>query len=134
MSQAQRILVIDDEESVRDAFADALENTAYEVETASSGEEGVAKARSASFDLVFLDLKMPGMDGVETLRALRALDGRVPVYVVTAFHAQFLERLELAEREGLPFELVHKPLGQEAIRQVTEAVLRGPIVLGLDGG
>ncbi len=122
MSQP-RVLVIDDEESVRDAFTDALEDMPYVVETASSGEDALEKAKSSPADLVFLDLKMPGMDGVEVLHHIRELDEAVPIYIVTAFHTEFLDRLQAAEEEGLAFHLLHKPIGQEAIRKVAAAVL-----------
>jgi len=62
MVSQPRVLVIDDEESVRDAFADALEDLPYVVEAVSDGEEALKKAKSSPADLVFLDLKMPGMD------------------------------------------------------------------------
>ena len=122
MSQP-RVLVIDDEKSVRDAFADALEDMPYVVEAASGGEEALAKAQSDPADLIFLDLKMPGMDGVEVLHRIRELDEVVPIYIVTAFHSEFLDRLQAAEEEGLAFHLLHKPIGQEAIRKVATAVL-----------
>ena len=48
----------------------------------------MAKARK--YDLVFLDLKMPGLNGVETLRELRQMDQDLPIYIVTAFHEEFL--------------------------------------------
>ena len=122
MSQP-RVLVIDDEQSVRDAFADALEGMPYVVDAARSGEEALAKAKSSPADLIFLDLKMPGMDGVEVLHHIRELDDAVPIYIVTAFHAEFLDRLQAAEEEGLAFHLLHKPIGQQAIRKVAMAVL-----------
>ena len=123
MVSQPRVLVIDDEQSVRDAFADALEDMPYVVEAVSGGEEALAKAQSDPADLIFLDLKMPGMDGVEVLHHIRELDEVVPIYIVTAFHAEFLDRLQAAEEEGLAFQLLHKPIGQEAIRKVATAVL-----------
>ena len=122
MSQP-RVLVIDDEQSVRDAFTDALAEVPYTVETACDGKEALAKAQSNPTDLIFLDLKMPGMDGVEVLHHIRELDEAVPIYIVTAFHAEFLDRLRVAEEEGLSFQLLHKPIGQAAIRKVATAVL-----------
>ena len=125
MVSQPRVLVVDDEESVRDAFVDALEDLPYVVDAASGGEEAVEKAKSSPVDLVFLDLKMPRMDGVEVLHKIRELDDAVPVYIVTAFHAEFLDRLQSAENEGLAFHLLHKPIGQEAIRKVTITALGG---------
>lgn len=122
----QRVLVIDDEECVRDAFIDALEDMQCTVVAAPSGMEGVRQVESGLVNLIFLDLKMPNMDGVETLRRIRAVNKEVPVYVVTAFHAEFLDKLQSAEDEGLVFELLHKPIGHTAIRKVTSSVLGLP--------
>lgn len=124
---AKRILVIDDEEGVRDAFELALEPTGYEVETASTGEEGLAKARHRRPDMIFLDLHMPGMDGVEVLRQLHCDCGGARVYIVTAFYSQFLARLRQAAAEGIPFELAKKPLSSEEIVAIAKSVLEGPI-------
>ena len=129
MSARRQILVIGDEQSVCDAFVKALEETPYHVETASSGDEGAQKARTRPFGLIFLDLALPGQDGVEALRALRVTDADVPVYILTAFHGEFLDRLESAHSEGLCFQLVHKPVGQDAIREVVRAVFEGPVVV-----
>ena len=131
MAAQAQVLVIDDEESVRDAFVDALEGMPLVVETACDGREGLEKARSDPVDLIFLDLKMPGMDGVEVLRKIREADEAVPVYVITAFYAEFLSRLQAAEDEGLVFQLLCKPIGQEAIRKVTATILG---YLGPEGG
>ena len=131
MAVEARILVIDDEESVRDAFVDALEGMPFVVMTASGGPEALEILRGGPVSLVFLDLKMPGMDGVDVLRKIREADGAVPAYIVTAFYAEFLSRLQAAEDEGLAFQLLCKPVGQEAIRKVTTTALGYP---GPEGG
>ncbi len=79
----KKILIIDDEEAIRKSFLLSLEDTDYTVETAESGEIGIQKRREAIFDLIFLDLKMPGINGVETLFELRKIDQNVPIYIVT---------------------------------------------------
>ena len=82
-----RILVIDDETGIRDAFELALAgDPQLAVETAASGAEGIAKAAAARPDLVFLDLNMPEMNGVETMRRLLGADPTLRIYIVTAFH------------------------------------------------
>ncbi len=68
---SERILVIDDEEVVRMSFTLALEDAGFRVDTAESGEKGLQMKKDAEYDLIFLDLKMPGMNGVETLRQIR---------------------------------------------------------------
>lgn len=122
---AKRILVIDDEESIRKSFALWLDDMGYEVKTAASGEEGIKAEQERPNDLVFLDLKMPGMDGVETLRQLRLIT-EAPVYIVTAFHAEFLTELKMIRREGLEFELLRKPLDTDELLLVANSILVSP--------
>jgi CheY-like chemotaxis protein len=122
----KRILVIDDEQGVRDAFELALEGCSYVVKTAASGEEGLTQARHQQFDLVFLDLRMPGMDGVETLRRLKKISPESQVYIITAFYQIYLEPLKRLKAEGIVFQLAQKPLGAKAIREIARGVLEGP--------
>jgi DNA-binding response OmpR family regulator len=118
------ILVIDDDEAVRKSFILALEDTAYQVDTVESGEKGIEKVKGARYDLVFLDLKMPGLNGVQTLRKLRQLDIIVPVYIVTAFHKEFFKDLKMLSEDGIPFDLLRKPIGSDEIVQLTESMLK----------
>lgn len=120
----RRILVIDDEEGVRDAFVLALsDEAALVVETAENGANGLAAAHAARPDLIFLDLNMPGMTGVEVMRELLAWDSELNIYIVTAFHQEFMQDLKAARSEGLAFELARKPLGAEQIRAIVHALL-----------
>ncbi len=121
------ILVIDDDESIRKSFSLALEDTAYQVNTAESGEKGIEMEQNNKYDLIFLDLKMPGIDGVETLRGLRKIDKDVPVYIVTAFFKEFFEGLKSVEEDGIDFEVLKKPIGAEEIALVAKGVLEGPM-------
>jgi CheY-like chemotaxis protein len=121
-----RILVVDDDHFARLAFVYALKDTPHEVETAASGEEAVHRVGQHPYDLFFLDLKMPGMDGVETLRALRKCCPDAPVYIVTAYRDEFMKRLKEASAEGLRFEVAEKPLDGARIVAIVEGVLNGP--------
>lgn len=118
-----QILVIDDERAVRDAFELALEDEGFEIRTAENGLEGVQKVNELKPDLVFLDLKMPKLDGVETLRQIKAIDTSIPVYIVTAFQREFMEPLNQAVADGLQFELAAKPLSAEQIVAIAKAKL-----------
>ena len=104
----KHILVIDDDPKVRKSFSLTFEDSPYHIETAESGEQGVKKAKNMIFDLIFLDLKMPGMNGVETMRELRSMNRDVPIYIVTAFHMEFFNQLQSAMQDGLDFELLRK--------------------------
>ncbi len=119
---SKRILVIDDEEVIRKSFILALEGTGAQVETAESGEKGIKKAREAKFDLIFLDLKMPGLDGIETLRELWKMGQMVPIYIVTAFYDEFLEGLQSAVNDGISFQLLRKPVSAHEIRAIAKIV------------
>ena len=107
------------------SFTLALEDTGFKVDTAESGEKGLQMKKDAEYDLIFLDLKMPGMNGIQTLREIRKTDKEVPVYIVTAFHKEFFEKLKIARKEGLDFEVLKKPIGNEEIVLVTKSILGG---------
>lgn len=122
-----RILVIDDEPSVRESFRLAFDESEFLVDTAESGQKGLAALVAEQYDLIFLDLNMPGMNGVDTLRNIRKMDQEIPVYIITAFARVFFEDLEKLKREKFDFEIMKKPLGQDEIVAVTRGVLRGGI-------
>jgi len=79
-----KILVIEDENIVAAALKKGLESESFEVEVALTGEDGFFRLCSKTFDLVILDLMLPGRDGMEILRALRKTHDRVPVLILTA--------------------------------------------------
>ena len=80
-----RILIIDDDDALRTMVQTFLSSKRFEVRTAASGEEGLASLRVMRPHLVLLDLHLPGMDGIETLRRIREEDATVGVLVVTGF-------------------------------------------------
>ncbi|MGB0731891.1 MAG: response regulator, partial [Miltoncostaeaceae bacterium] len=79
-----RILVADDEEAVRTAVRRALTLAGYEVELASDGDEALAMLAERAPDAVLLDVMMPGVDGIEVCRRLRAVSDATPVLMLTA--------------------------------------------------
>ncbi len=116
------ILVIDDEEAIRKSFILALDGTGHNVETVESGEKGIEKAQESNFDLIFLDLRMPGLDGVETLRELWEIGQTVPIYITTAFYDDFLVQLQIAADDGISFYLLKKPVDGDEIRSIAKVV------------
>ena len=78
-----RILVIDDEAAIRDSLRMTLEYEGYEFIGAATGQEGLALVERETPDLVLLDVKMPGMDGLEVLDRLRAMNESLPVVVIS---------------------------------------------------
>lgn len=81
----KKILVVDDEEYIRELYRDELAEEGYQVELAEDGQEALGKMATFRPDLVTLDVKMPGLDGIEVLRRIREKDASVPVLLVTAF-------------------------------------------------
>jgi CheY-like chemotaxis protein len=119
----KKILIIDDDEGVRTSFLAALEYGDYRPTAVPSGIAGVESAARDCPDLIFLDLNMAGIDGVETLGRLRRLYPDVPIYIVTGFAGEFLEPLKALRRQGTAFELARKPLTVSEIRAIADGVL-----------
>ncbi len=107
-----RILVIDDEAAIRDSLKMILEYEGYEVLTAPTGEDGIAQAEREAPDLVFLDVKMPGMDGLEVLQRLRHFVEVTPVVVISG-HGTVSTAVE-ATKLGA-FDFIEKPLERERV-------------------
>lgn len=85
MTDVRKILVVDDEESIRWALSKALERDGYRVVLAADGAEGLTRAADPSIDLVLMDIKMPGSDGLETLSKMKQARPELPVIIMTAF-------------------------------------------------
>ncbi|MBW2129257.1 MAG: FAD-dependent oxidoreductase [Deltaproteobacteria bacterium] len=83
--RAFRILVVDDERVVRDSLKEWLEDEGFQVHVAASGAETLEKLSRETFHLMLLDIKMPGMDGVEVLRRSMELNPDLPVVMMTAY-------------------------------------------------
>src|SRR5215471_10351169 len=107
-----RILVIDDESAIRDSLRMTLEYEGYEFIGAATGQEGLALAEREAPDLVLLDVKMPGMDGIEVLDRLRAMNDSLPVVVVSG-HGTIGTAVE-ATKKGA-FDFIEKPFASERV-------------------
>lgn len=121
------ILVVDDDALIRRSLAVSLAQAGYQVQTAASGENALEIVRAKSPDLVLLDISMPGMDGLEALRTLRAHAQNLPVIFLTA------RRRELDEVVGLELgadDYVTKPFDLDVLLAHIKAVLRrtAPVV------
>jgi len=107
-----RILVVDDEEAIRDSLQGLFEDEGYLVQCAASGEEAVARFRKNPAGCVLLDIWMPGIDGLETLSRLKAVDADVPVIMMSG-HAT-IDTAVRATRQGA-FDFVEKPLSSDRL-------------------
>ncbi len=125
----KQILVIDDESSIRKSFQLALEDSGYAVQTVESGQKGIEAVQKDKYDLIYLDLKMPGLNGAETLRHLRKIHPQVPVYIITAFYEEFFDDLQRVVEDGIEFEVLRKPVSIDQISTVTKSILEGPAAI-----
>ena len=83
---SKKILIIDDEKNIRLTLSQCLETSNYDVETAVSGEHGLTKYNESKYDIILLDMKMPGIDGIEVLRRVKNTPEikRIPVIILTS--------------------------------------------------
>ncbi len=102
-----KILVIDDERSIRSTLKDILEFEGYTVEVAENGKKGLEYALSTAYDLIFSDIKMPEMDGIEVLEALRKVEVEVPIVMISG-HGNIETAVECI-RKGA-FDFIEKPI------------------------
>src|SRR5947209_6468606 len=123
------ILIVDDDAAMRDALGEAARDLGHEVRVASSGTTALAMLDDETVHAVLLDLRMPGMDGLEVLRRIRQLPRPLPVTVLTA-HATAANTIE-AMRLGA-FDHLTKPIGRADLARVLSGMLaavaepRGP--------
>ena len=112
----KKILIIDDDKHVRFSFVLILKNQGYILKETESGEKGIEElSYNDDYDLILLDLKMPGMNGIETLKKIRTINSKIPVFIVTAFQEEFLSELSDIKNKELNFELLQKPLDRNQI-------------------
>ena len=108
-----RILVIDDEAAIRDSLRMTLEYEGYEFLGAATGQEGLALAEREAPDLVLLDIKMPGMDGLEVLERLRAVERGAAGRRSISGHGTISTAVE-ATKTGA-FDFIEKPFASERV-------------------
>jgi len=115
-----RILVVDDERMIRWSIQQTLSKDGHAVAAVETGEEAVAQATDEMPDLVFLDITLPGIDGLEVLRRLKALDPSVAVVMVTA--TEDLKTAVEAMRLGA-YDYVSKPFDLDRLRVIAQNAL-----------
>jgi len=108
-----KILIIDDEATIRKLFIRLLARDKYKVFTAPNGKKGIETTRKNKPDLIILDLKMPEMDGIETLKRIKKFNEDVVVIVLTAYGT--METAGEAMKLGA-YDFISKPFDIERIR------------------
>jgi DNA-binding response OmpR family regulator len=115
-----RVLIVDDEKNIRLTVGQSLEAADLDIDTAVNGEEALEKLRTAGCRLVLLDLKLPGIDGMDVLRELRRFDRDIQVVIITA-HGTVDNAVEAMKLGAVDF--IQKPFTPDEIRTVVAAAL-----------
>ncbi len=120
MSREVRILVVDDELIVRESLSNYLREDGYEAIPEERGEEALRKIEAENWNILFVDLKMPGMDGLEVLRQAKKIKEDLPVIIITAYAT--IDSAVQAMKDGA-YDYIVKPFDPEAIALLVEKVV-----------
>jgi two-component system response regulator AtoC len=112
-----KILIIDDERPIRETLEMFLREKGYEVVTSEDGEGGLEAVRNERPEIVILDIRLPGMDGLEVLRRIREAGEDIHVIMITAYHDA--ETTKQAMKLGA-YEYIHKPLDADEFEVAIE--------------
>ena len=118
----ERILLVDDEVEFRERLAKKLEKHGYKVTAVGGGAEAIEKVKEKSFDVIFLDMVMPGMDGMETLSEIKKINEDLQVILLTGF-ASIEKGVEAVKLGALDF--LEKPASMgELEKKIEEAAMK----------
>ncbi|MBU1090250.1 MAG: response regulator [Candidatus Omnitrophica bacterium] len=118
-----RLLIVDDEQDVREFAANFFRKRKLEVQTASSGEDALSQLEKEKADLVLLDIKMAGIDGVETLKRIKKMDKEARVIMVTGRKPEDDGSFEQCRQLG-GVDYIHKPLELDELERVVMKALK----------
>jgi len=124
-----KILIVDDQKSICDTVSTILETEKYEVHTSNDGYEAIEKVKETSYDIAFIDIKMPGINGVEVLREIRKISPETTVVMMTAYAVE--ELIKQALDEGA-HTCIYKPFDMEKIIETIKNVTEKTILLIVD--
>jgi DNA-binding NtrC family response regulator len=120
MSKMPRILVVDDEKAMRESLNDWLKEDGYQVGLAESGNKAVDMARKDPWEVILLDLKMPGMDGLETLKKLKEVRPDAEILMMTAYAT--VDTAVQAMKEGA-FDYLVKPFDPDEVEMLIQKIV-----------
>ncbi|HUS73630.1 MAG TPA: sigma-54 dependent transcriptional regulator [Sedimentisphaerales bacterium] len=120
MHSQTNILIIDDEETMRDSCRQTLSRDGHGIEVAESGSKGLSLLEAESFDLVILDLKMPGLSGMEVLKKIKQNDPEAMVIVITGYAT--VESAVEAMKRGA-YDFIPKPFTPDSLRVIVKRAL-----------
>ncbi len=121
------ILVVDDEEMIRSLLKAMLEEVGHRVIVAETAPQALELMKQQNVDFVFLDLKMPGMDGAELVRQIRTIKPKLPITIITGYPDSDMMARALANN---PYRIIGKPFNEEEITAAVSSFLRSSVTEG----
>jgi len=129
MAKRANVLVVDDQIGMLETFTDILEDKGFDVDTAEDGFQAIRKVKEQGFDIIFMDIKMPGINGVQTFREIKKINPKASVIMMTAYSAEDL--VKEAIEEGA-YTVIYKPFDMDKVIQTIERVLQTVLILVVD--
>jgi DNA-binding response OmpR family regulator len=120
-----KLLIVDDEKNIRLTLTQTLESAEMEIDSAVNGEEALQKMESQDFRIILLDLKMPGMDGMEVLKKINETRPDIRVIIITA-HGTIDSAVEAMKLGAVDF--IQKPFAPEEIRSMVKSVIEREVL------
>ena len=114
------ILVVDDDMALRETLQEILTDEGRKVVTAEDGFDAIEQVNYAPFSLIFMDIQMPGINGVETFLRIKLIQPECVVVMMTGFAVEDLIKQALAERA---YTVLHKPLSVEQLLEIVEQAI-----------
>jgi len=119
-----KILVVDDELIVRESMGNWLQEEGYMVNTSENGHDALEKIKTGTYDLAVVDIKMPGMDGIELLRNIKEIFPDLPILIMTAYAS--VDTAVQAMKDGA-FDYIVKPFDPENVTWASPSRPAGPV-------
>ena len=111
------ILVVDDQFGDRETLKTILEDKGYRVATATDGTEAIRLVKERHYDIIFLDIKLPGMDGVETFERVKKIDPKAVVIMMTGYTEEDLVNRAIS---GGAYTCIYKPFDMEKVIELVD--------------
>jgi len=119
MQEEHRILVVDDNKDFADVFCDILRSNNYKVESCYGGAQAIAEVENNVFDILFLDIRMPDMDGVETLKKIKKIRPETSVIMMTGYSVDEMVHKALEEKAS---DIIYKPFEIDKVLSLIKSI------------
>jgi len=117
MSDKKNILVVNDKQAIRQILGNMLKDRGYNVFTAEDGYKAIEKVKEISFAITFLDMRMPGIDGVQTLKKIKRISPETRVVMMTGYPDKNLEKEAI--KQGA-YTVIYKPFDRKKVIAIVE--------------